>query len=1133
MDGENATPEGRKPRKKGRKRRLAGWSSLVLFVAGVLAFCWFVLFAMGETLTAPDWLRSRIEDRIERSLSGAQLSFGEIDLIVHKGWRPRLGLRDLELRDAEGRRILELADAEATLSMRALLRGQVQPKRIQMRGAFATLARDKDGNVALRLGDAQTELGAPGLPQLIGGLDDVLQGPLMSALLSAELQELTLTYEDARAGRVWTADGGVIALERARDQLRLSGSVALLSGRDFASFLEVNYSSTLGEITSEYGFTFTDMSAQDIAVQNVALNWLDVLRAPISGAVRGRIEEDGALGPLSATLQIGEGALRPTDQTRPIPFRQARSYFTYDPQAQVITFDELSVQSNWVSGVAEGSAWLGGIENGTLNELIGQITVTNVSANPDNLYESAIELPRSTADFRLELAPFRLTIGEMTAREGQSLFRSKGQLIAAEAGWDLAVDGMLDQITPERLVALWPQNAAPKPRKWVAENISGGTLLDTHFALRLSPGQAPSIYVDFDYDDVALRFLKTMPPISGGVGQASLVGDRLVTTLSAGQVDTGGDGVLDLTGSSFIIPDLGIKKAAPGILRLQAAGPVRAVLSLLNRKPLEVLRDTPFGVDLAQGQARASGTLSLPLKDRIQPEEILYHYRGEITGFTSTQLIPDRRMQGDRLVLEGDQGRVSIAGALDVEGLPVTGRWEQELGRRGAPGFVTGTGELSPRAIEVFDIGLPEGSVSGRGTGEFSLALQRGKPPRLSLRSDLRGVGLSVEALGWRKPRAARGALQVEVDLGDAPRVDQVTLNAAGLRAEGTVTTKPDGGLDVAALSLVELDGWLRARARLVGQGQNAVPDLVVQGGTLDLRRASFGGSGGGTGGGGNRINAALDRLQITEGLALTDFSGQFTTGGGLRGSFHGRLNGGTRVSGALEPSETAPGGRSVVRISAEDAGGVIRDAGLLTQGRGGVFSMHLEPVGVADYDGWLRVTGTRIKDAPAIAAIVNAVSVIGLFDELSGRGIHFSEVDARFRISKDKVTLYEGSATGPSIGLTMDGVYDSNRKWMDMQGVISPLYLLNGVGSLLTRKGEGLIGFTYKLTGPSSKPSVSVNPLSALAPAMLREVFRKPAPKAPGGKEAGPLADPPPQPGTLPHGNPRRPGDGAAFEGR
>ncbi len=63
------------------------------------------------------------------------------------------------------------------------------------------------------------------------------------------------------------------------------------------------------------------------------------------------------------------------------------------------------------------------------------------------------------------------------------------------------------------------------------------------------------------------------------------------------------------------------------------------------------------------------------------------------------------------------------------------------------------------------------------------------------------------------------------------------------------------------------------------------------------------------------------------------------------------------------------------------------------------------------------------------------------------------------------------------------------------MQGVITPTYLLNGIGSVLTRKGEGVFGFNYALSGNAQSPDVWVNPLSALTPGMFRNLFRKAPP--------------------------------------
>lgn len=1080
-------------RKRSRAWRWGLWSILG---AGALAAAMAVLIVLmvGKPLRAPDWLRDRIEMRIADRLPNLHLTFRDLHVVVNEGWRPRLRLRDVAVSRADGPMIVQLTDVHASLAMRPLLRGKIQVRDIALFGANATLQRDVSGNVALSLGpNAAPVESAAGVPQLIEEWSQILTTPQLSTLRSIQMDSLTLRYENARQGRAWTLDGGRVQLDRTGNDLRVASSFALLSGGDSAGLVEMNYSSRIGTTQAEFGVSIQDIAAQDIAAQGVAFSWLDPLRAPISGALRGSVDSAGALGPLSATLQIGAGVLQPTEQTRPIPFSGARSYFTYSPGEQVLVFDELSVSSDWGAGVAEGRAYLGGASAGKLTDLIGQFTLTDLSVNPDGLYDEPLLLDEISTDFQLELDPFRFKMGQMRITDPLSEAQLSGELAATSDGWDLSVDAMMNSLTPERLVALWPEGAAPKPRKWVDTNLTGGTLSNLTLALRVKPQQKPQIYVNFDYDDATIKFLKNLPPITGATGQASLNGTRFVATAIEGRVVADEGGAVDVGGTSFIIPDIGIKKAAPGVVRLNGTGSVTSVMSLLNRPPLEVLKGTPFPVDLAQGLARLSGTVALPLKDKAAFDEIEFHINGEIEDVESNLLVPDQVVTSERLSVKGDQTQIILAGSGKLGPVPVTVQWRQPLGAGvGKASRLQGQVELSQQLVDTLDIGLPPGTVSGKGTGEFTLDFAPQESPQLAMNSDLRGVGLRLPALGWSKPASSTGVLNLTGSLGDQARLDRLVLQAAGLSATGTVLNRVEGGLERALFSSVRLGGWLDARVEIIGRGEQP-PDMRILGGTMDMRTADFGSSdSGGSGGATGRLQVALDRLQVTDTIALTGFTGDFRTTGGLDGNFRGQVNGQTNVSGQVVPQA----GRSAVRIQSRDAGGVFRAAGVLEQAREGTFDLSLLPADQpGQFDGTLRVTGTKVQNAPVIAALLNSISLIGLFDELSGQGIQFAEVDAKFRLGPSRLTLFSSSATGPSIGISMDGTFDVPTSRLNMRGVISPVYLLNSVGSVLTRKGEGLIGFNYTLRGTSDAPEVVVNPLSALTPGMFRDILRSAPP--------------------------------------
>jgi hypothetical protein len=399
---------------------------------------------------------------------------------------------------------------------------------------------------------------------------------------------------------------------------------------------------------------------------------------------------------------------------------------------------------------------------------------------------------------------------------------------------------------------------------------------------------------------------------------------------------------------------------------------------------------------------------------------------------------------------------------------------------------------LSQNAMDAFKIALPPGTVSGQAAGRIDLRLPRGQPPLYSITSDLRGMRVAIPAVGWSKSPQTPGSLEVSGRLGTSPQVDAIAVSGGGLDARGDVTFRDDGSLNRAQFSRVQVGNWINAPITLRGRGAGRPVAVEVNGGAIDLRRANFGPSSGGETG---PISIALDRLQVTEGIALNRFAGEFSSSGGFSGQFTARINDVAAIQGTVAPQN----GRSAVRIVSDDAGAVARATGLLPGARNGSLDLTLLPTGGdGTFDGALTIRSLRIQDAPTIAALLDAISVVGLLQQLDGQGIAFDEVDARFRLTPQQVILTQSSAVGPGLGISLDGIYTLANKQMDFQGVISPLYIINAIGSIFTRKGEGLIGFNFNIGGTADAPSVSVNPLSALTPGMFRDIFRRAPPQVP-----------------------------------
>jgi hypothetical protein len=182
-----------------------------------------------------------------------------------------------------------------------------------------------------------------------------------------------------------------------------------------------------------------------------------------------------------------------------------------------------------------------------------------------------------------------------------------------------------------------------------------------------------------------------------------------------------------------------------------------------------------------------------------------------------------------------------------------------------------------------------------------------------------------------------------------------------------------------------------------------------------------------------------------------------------------------------------------------------MKAAGMFSSAHGGSLDLTLIPrAEVGNYDGKAMIEGLRVKYGSVMADLLSAISIVGLLDQLNGDGIVFSTSQAEFLMTPNAIDIQKGSAVGASMGVSLRGIYHSDTTRLDMSGVVSPIYLLNGIGSILTRQGEGLFGFAYRLKGTAAEPDVQVNPLSILTPGMFRDLFRAPPPTLGDGTAAG-----------------------------
>ena len=1088
------------PRRKRRHRVKTGLGGRLFLLTLVFGLAAGIYAMVGRQVSLPVWAVAEVEQRLNRALDGVlpegALSVGGIEVMIGDDWVPHLVLVDVRLLKPGGQTRLTLPEAHLTLDPEGLLQGALRARTVRVVGARLAVRRDQEGRFDLAFGGGEGPQ-IDSLAALFQAADTAFAQAALAHLSRIDLEALSMSLTDLGSGKTWEVGDGRLSIENRDDALAAELGMSLVAGGSAPSRAVLTVVSAKGAGAARITAQVEQVAAKDLAAQTDLLGWLGILEAPISGQIAATLDKDG-IQDLSGRLDIGAGAVKPSDSTTPIPFDQASIGLGYEPAAGRILLTGLSVQSPTLRLDASGQAYMvdaagqpitGALSGRRPAAFLGQIAITGLKVDPAGLFEEPVEFTRGALDLRLRLEPFALDLGQVTLGKDDQTLAISGQVRAEAGGWRSALDVSLNKVSLERLLALWPVQLVPNTRLWVASNVRNAELHDVRAALRIAPGATPQVELGWSFAGADLRFMQKMPPVTGAHGYATIAGKTYTLVLARGVVTPPEGGQVDVAGTVFAVPDITVFPAHAEV-HVLASAPLTAMLSLLDQPPFQYLQKARQPVTLGEGRAFVDARIRLPLVMKIEVGDVVYAVKGRVEDFASDVLVAGRRITAPVLEVVADPGGLTITGPGLIGRVPfdVTFRQDfgQEVGLTPPPATIDGTVTLSQAAVEEFGLGLPRSMVSGEGPGTVAITLPRDAAGALRLTSDLQGIVLAMPELGWRKGANGSGRLEAEVSLGEVPQVTALTVEGAGLQAVGKVRLKASGDLDLAQFSRVTLGGWLDGAVEITGRGAAPV-GLAVTSGSIDIRKIpeDRGSSGSADG---SPITAELDRLRITDGISLTGFRGDFALKGGFNGDFTGRINGKTPVTGAVVPSQNG----TSVRVQASDAGEAMRSAGMFSSAYGGALDMTLTPTTVSgNYDGTATIRDLRVKYGSVMADLLSAISIVGLLDQLSGDGIVFNTAQAEFLMTPNAIEVKKGSAVGASMGVSMAGIYRSDTATLDMTGVVSPIYLLNGIGAFLTRKGEGLFGFAYRLRGTAEAPEVKVNPLSILTPGMFRDLFR------------------------------------------
>jgi len=247
-------------------------------------------------------------------------------------------------------------------------------------------------------------------------------------------------------------------------------------------------------------------------------------------------------------------------------------------------------------------------------------------------------------------------------------------------------------------------------------------------------------------------------------------------------------------------------------------------------------------------------------------------------------------------------------------------------------------------------------------------------------------------------------------------------------------------------------------------------------------------------------VDLKLGAVAGFSGEALRSVDCKFSRRGGLFRTFtlNGKIGRDTPVTAEMHSRGQAGSGRDIIVLQTNDAGSFFRFTDTYSKMVGGQLALAMEPPSPEPTakDGLINVRDFQVKGEAALDRIAAGGPAQG--GGQTGGVVQFSALRAEFTRQSGQLTIREGVVKGPIVGATIEGSIDYPGNQVRMSGTFVPMYGLNNMFGQIPIVGlflgggsnEGLIGVTYEVVGTPGAPVLRVNPISAMAPGVLRKIF-------------------------------------------
>lgn len=1099
-----------------------------------------LVFYLSSGPLSVGFMKDMVQDRVSGSIPGLTVELG--DVVIERGsngGHPTLRLANVRLSDTKGNLIARAPRAAIAVDFGDILTGEVKPKRLELIGARILASRNANGEIAMGFsGDndavgksdvnsAQNRTVQPDNQQagsstgsIVTTINNLLQskgGGDAASLEAIEVSEAQISFKDEIQGQLWISPRANLKFQRADG--------------GFALFMDADISADGPTWRTEVLTTYrTDSSVfkviakvdgvtpADVARKLFAFNKLANFDLPMSGEMEFEVSNKGKMLAGAGVLAVKAGKVSfPGYISDPVLIDEGLLRLKFEPQEGHLVINDSTLVIRGTE--ARFSGRFAPVRNQQEEVIAARIELDAQNLNIDT--PSAGSDGNVIDEFKLKgqalFEERRFLVDDLIVLSGNGGVRVRGQFVADGDAVGVYMAGRGRSLRHDIIRKLWPPVIAAQSRKWYRENLRTGVVSDAEFRIRLSgpeieqalegkPLPADGVDMKFKAADVAFTYADGLPPVTDANGSFHLTGRVFDIYVDKGTIALPSGNHIKIAGGNMQITKLALP-ISPATLNLNLESNVAGFHEYADLPPLALVSDSTFDLNAVRGRGVVALKLAMPLKPGITSSDITVaadarlidgQIANAIEGIDIKEadiglVLEDTIITGEGTVTLGDKKAqltwrrpLSKSANADEDmtiSTVLTDRDRQKLGIELAP-FL-----LGPTPLKVTMVRRGSQIVSAR------------------VDADLSKTSLAVDAIGWTRNPTKNTKASFKMNLND-PKVivlDDLAVTGGQLKILGKLrlSRETNSLLDASFPRFI-----LSETNQLALEVDNSSGSLQlgVGGASLDARPLISRMMSSKVGGRRTTkeppvsINTNISRIYVHRGEVVNNLQGRLVTKDGAVQSAEiaGKYQSGAPITMRIARDNN---GQRRMRVTGRDAGATLRATNLYSKISGGTIDFGAilgNPGQGAIQRGLLEVRNFTVRNEAALSQIDNSARRAGRNAGPRRNGLRLSRLSLPFSVDNNFVRIGDALVQGPDIGASAQGIIRKNDLAMDIGGTIIPAYALNSaisnvpvLGDVLTGgKGQGVFGLNFALKGSMNRPRFLVNPVSAIAPGIFRNLF-------------------------------------------